>query len=607
MQKKYDVFISYRRDGGAETAKHLRDSLVEKGYRVFYDIESLRSGPFNEELYRVIENAKDVLVVLPENGLDRCADENDWVRLEIQHAKACGKNIVPIMLKGFRFPDDLPESIDFLRYQSGLEANIEYYDAFIARIEEFLTSRHRIPASKRWIPGLAICILLLGLCFGVYRYATSFPHNARQRAAVSDLISYMVLNLKELDSANAVYKRQLDNVEKAVSGQSRKTAEDLQLDLREANAEINGYISEIKNLSPELRQELIDCGKFDIGDLSAFPDVLRDTMTEYKDYLTFVEEHFLDDEDFSDEYRLRYLEILREIADLDAEVIFYAFNETLLPVNNESALALLKTDYLPQLTSINSKRLDLTHDADALKGKQEAIYQQYDKLLEELRDNSDEESIYLRAMLLKKMEEFVETADEYGVESADALNQKLKHIEEEKKRLQELKLEVADLSEQISEAKQELYEKDKPLETDEPDLLWAKGARFLKDNMLDAAKESFNLFIEKSDSADEKLCGINAVRFVNQKDVAQVASGIMVCLYEENLKHQPVAIGDIIFAINGTPVNNYNEYAAMTEQAGEYEISILRFSDNGFELLKSTLYKGIDDYGRIGVRDLLEA
>ena len=43
-ETEYDVFISYRRDGGAETAKHLRDVLTERGYRVFFDTDSLRSG-----------------------------------------------------------------------------------------------------------------------------------------------------------------------------------------------------------------------------------------------------------------------------------------------------------------------------------------------------------------------------------------------------------------------------------------------------------------------------------------------------------------------------------------------------------------------------------
>ena len=47
---KYDIFISYRRDGGQETARILRDSLAERGYRVFFDVESLRSGAFNTKL-----------------------------------------------------------------------------------------------------------------------------------------------------------------------------------------------------------------------------------------------------------------------------------------------------------------------------------------------------------------------------------------------------------------------------------------------------------------------------------------------------------------------------------------------------------------------------
>ena len=40
----YDIFISYRRDGGEYTAKILRDHLQEDGYRAVFDVESLRSG-----------------------------------------------------------------------------------------------------------------------------------------------------------------------------------------------------------------------------------------------------------------------------------------------------------------------------------------------------------------------------------------------------------------------------------------------------------------------------------------------------------------------------------------------------------------------------------
>ena len=57
--KKYDIFISYRRNLGAETAKHLRDVLQAKGYRVFFDTDTLSSGNFNTELLRVIEECSD--------------------------------------------------------------------------------------------------------------------------------------------------------------------------------------------------------------------------------------------------------------------------------------------------------------------------------------------------------------------------------------------------------------------------------------------------------------------------------------------------------------------------------------------------------------------
>ena len=42
--EKYDIFISYRRDNGWDTAKHLRDILTAKGYSVFFDFAGLKPG-----------------------------------------------------------------------------------------------------------------------------------------------------------------------------------------------------------------------------------------------------------------------------------------------------------------------------------------------------------------------------------------------------------------------------------------------------------------------------------------------------------------------------------------------------------------------------------
>ena len=48
--RECDVFISYRRDGGDMTAMYFYQALKERGYNVFYDLEVLRAGKFNEAL-----------------------------------------------------------------------------------------------------------------------------------------------------------------------------------------------------------------------------------------------------------------------------------------------------------------------------------------------------------------------------------------------------------------------------------------------------------------------------------------------------------------------------------------------------------------------------
>jgi hypothetical protein len=140
---KYDVFLTYRRDGGETMAILLRDRLTAKGYRVFLDIESLNSGSFNEKLLAVIEGCTDLLVVSSKGSLDRCVNEGDWVRAEIAHALKNSKNVVPVMLRGFDWPDVLPADIEALRMQNGVTATSnEYFDAAIDRLtEKFMQSK----------------------------------------------------------------------------------------------------------------------------------------------------------------------------------------------------------------------------------------------------------------------------------------------------------------------------------------------------------------------------------------------------------------------------------------------------------------------------------
>ena len=200
-EDKYDVFLSYRREGGMEIATLLREALTNRGYRVFQDVESLRSGAFNVKLYEIIDMCSDFLVVLPQNGLDRCNNEKDWVRLEIERAHEGNKNIIPIMLRGFEFPEKLPESIDFLRYQVAPPIDTgAFFNAFVERLVESLKSEPELKKTeekerkrgkrKSLLAAGAVVILLAGFAVKGYldkRKAEITPQPTDPSAATENI------------------------------------------------------------------------------------------------------------------------------------------------------------------------------------------------------------------------------------------------------------------------------------------------------------------------------------------------------------------------------------------------------------------------------------
>lgn len=139
----YQIFISYRRDGGDAMAGRLADRFTALGYKVFYDVDSMRAGTFNEQILDAIGQCNDFLIVLPPNALDRCVNADDWVRKELSFALEHKKNIIPIMMRGFEFPATLPEDIDNVRNMEGVLATSEYFDAVVQRIESLLLSRKK--------------------------------------------------------------------------------------------------------------------------------------------------------------------------------------------------------------------------------------------------------------------------------------------------------------------------------------------------------------------------------------------------------------------------------------------------------------------------------
>lgn len=113
MNNKYDIFISYRREGGEQYARTIQQSL-EKQYRVFLDFDELKDGVFDKRIMNAIREAPVFLLILSHGALDRCTDEDDWVRKEILYAGECARHIVPIVIIDDVFegiPENLPQDL----------------------------------------------------------------------------------------------------------------------------------------------------------------------------------------------------------------------------------------------------------------------------------------------------------------------------------------------------------------------------------------------------------------------------------------------------------------------------------------------------------------
>ena len=137
--RQYDVFISYRRDDGAELARLVRYALMDRGYKAFLDVESLGSGQFDDRLLDSIGAAPGFVIILSKNALVRCHDPEDWVRKEIAHAISTQRTIVPVMADNFTFSGQaIPAELEVLQRHNGLNYNHDYFEAMISRLIEYL-------------------------------------------------------------------------------------------------------------------------------------------------------------------------------------------------------------------------------------------------------------------------------------------------------------------------------------------------------------------------------------------------------------------------------------------------------------------------------------
>lgn len=96
MEQNYDIFISYRRDDGAQYARILQLELEKRGYKVFLDYEELKDGVFGDNIKDALKSTPIFLMVLTPLYLERCMEQDSWVREEIELAIKSGMHFIPV-------------------------------------------------------------------------------------------------------------------------------------------------------------------------------------------------------------------------------------------------------------------------------------------------------------------------------------------------------------------------------------------------------------------------------------------------------------------------------------------------------------------------------
>jgi len=171
--KKFEIFISYRRKGGYDTAKLIYDRLRLDGYSVSFDIDTLVNGNFDVELEHRVNDCKDFLLVLSSGIFDRFFEsnteyepDNDWVRREIACALKTKKNIVPLAMEGFVFPKSLPSEVNDIKNKNAIDLYPKYFEAAYEKLKSFLISKPSwvVKHKKKIIAGISAMLLAIVAC-----------------------------------------------------------------------------------------------------------------------------------------------------------------------------------------------------------------------------------------------------------------------------------------------------------------------------------------------------------------------------------------------------------------------------------------------------------
>lgn len=588
--KRNNIFISYRRDGGEYTARILHDKLTQLGYKLFYDIESMQSGDFNNKLYKVIEECDDFLVILSPGALDSLDNKEPWIIREIAYALKNNKNIIPIMLRNFEFPEHMPEEIEPLRYKNGLPADSQFFGAFIKKLEEFLQSKpNKAVRYKKVMPIVIAASLIIIAVLGSVAWNNSalfpYPRTDAERNLTGNLLYYIEVNLLQIEQMaecmDEVYKiceRQLDYED--------VDFDNIRLELRQYRGKLYQMDMEEGVMSQELTSALQD-SPFSAADVAALYNLKLMYQEEFLNDIYFVE-YLISNESMDKNSRKEVMDSYRSIMDEQMKALACGANMVLLPVKNERTLEEFKQQFLPQLRYIPLTAAGWSHDKKVLESAESNCYENINKLMIEYgmiigQENMtliEERTRYIR-LLVDQGYTFAQAEQE-----ADEITAREGEMTEKLIALKEKTKELEQTEEELAAAKERIKEKFAPADGDSGDILWGKMLRFLNVKLYDDALACLDAYREVMRAEDENVEQYTAAaaRFIRNISSTGIDYGVLIVGYEfGETDSEPRRIGDVIIAVNSKPCHTWDEYTTLREEIGdteEYTIVVLRDSDD---------------------------
>lgn len=636
--EKYDIFISYRRDGGYETAQLLYDSLKQLGYRVSFDLETLRGGKFNEQLYSRIEQCSDVLAIMSKNSLAlRENREDDWFRLEIAHALKHGKNIVPVLLRDFKFPDkktlppDIAEIVDF----NGVVAAQEHYDSTLKKICEKFNAR---PRRSKWkIIGSALFALFAISGIGIWKnFDTLFPYpfTAEQKNEVNAWVGQMGMLCASYNDYISAASDFLNSVRLSVDSGSRRSYDDavplFERRVKIAKQKFDAAAMEIKQLLGRP-----NCMPTDVAGVPMFMEACAMDFAGAEEMIRYFEH--IADPSFPCAKHNRYKALELKAKDRNSQVEIFAYSvmgvfyKVSQPALEEFMKMAREWTHIPHLGEAN----EWLKDEKAIENKLEVLLNRYAETVGELQTILGDQT----AALAKDEIDFnalltnIGSTSEQSEKMLDAMNyctllQNDENPTEAKFKIYRDKLITAGMSagqadsmvlklremiglrqkllktnEAIAEKKDKAAQKFAPLDADDVGTLWGKTLRFMSLKMPDEAKNCISVLRRKS-TADFPTAALDAAEaFFFSKKELPFKDGLLVCMLEPPAtSHAIYKIGDIITAVDGIACKKFEDYRA---KAGR-SYTIYRRDANGvFRQLVLTMPEGQPRVALVNIKEYL--